>query len=169
MTRWLGLGLTILLALPGCAEQPVDLAVDRSALEEQVAQLYPTSDESSPVTVSCAGELLAQVGATQDCELDVAGEPADVRVSVSEVTEGVAEIEIVPVVPAVRVAETLRASLVEEGWEVDSVECPAELLGVVDDQVTCTASPLPDGGAVEATVTSVTGLDVDFRYQVLTR
>ena len=167
MISRLGLSGAFLLALVGCAAPPADLTVDRATLEEQVAQLYPTTDAASPVAVSCAGELRTQVGATQDCELDIGGEPAVVRVSVSGVTEGLAEIETVPVVPAVRVAEALRVSLLEEGWEVDSVECPAELLGVVDDQVTCTANPLPDGGAVEATVTSVTGLDVDFRYEVL--
>lgn len=160
--------VAVLLALTGCtAESGVDTTVSRAELESQVAALYPPKNERTVVTVACSGDLDAEVGATQDCHLDVDGDPADVRVRVTSVAGDRTEFEATPILTAERVAQTVMAALVEERFDVDSVECAAELVGIVGEQVTCRVAPVQGRGVVEVTVTAVTGLAVDFTYEVL--
>jgi hypothetical protein len=157
------LAATVLLA--GCSATPG--AVEKEELEKQVSGLYTPEDPDAEVVADCAGELEAEVDATQDCHMEVGEETADVRVVVTEVGDDQVDFEATPFVPADRVAETIRASLAEQGFEVDTVECEDELMGEQDATVSCTAAPAEGTGEVEATVTQVDGLMVNFNYEVV--
>ena len=136
-------------------------------LEAQVATMYPAKNDKTTVRVTCDGELAAQEGASQECRVRVDKQRAAVRVSVTEVVAEEVRIDGVLVVPAARVAQELLEALTEEGFAVDEVVCPGELLGTVGETVTCTVTPNTGSGEVAATVTTVRGLRVDFDYAVV--
>lgn len=142
-------------------------AVTTSELEEQIASLYTPDDPDAEITAECEGELAAEVDATQDCHLVVGEEEADVRVVVTEVGDETVDFEASPFVPADLVAETIKGSLVSQGFEVETVECEDELPGEVDATATCTATPSDGAGTIEVVVTSVEGLLVNFDYEVV--
>jgi hypothetical protein len=156
------------LALAGCsAEVSPSKSVSRSELEKQVAGALTVQDGVEAPDVTCSGSLDAEVDASQDCRLESADVASDVRLTVTSVDGSDAEFDIVPFVAAEVVAEQILGSLSEQGFQVDSVECESELLGIVDEMVACTAQPSDGEGTVEATVTSVDGLDIDFDYEVV--
>lgn len=157
------------LALDGCAvqDEPAPArSISRDELESQVAGMYPAADDQTTVRVECEGELPAQEGASQECRVQVDKKRATVRVSVTEVVAQEVRIDSVPVVPASRVAQELLDALLDEGFHVEEVTCPDELVGRLDEQVTCTVTPNTGSGEVTATVTRIRGLKVDFDYVV---
>lgn len=155
------------LALAGCdADALVERTVSRAEVERQLGGMYTPHDPEATVDPSCAGDLVAEVGATQDCHLRIGDQAADVRVRVTGVDGNDSTFEATPFVPAERVAETLRSSLAEEDIDVDDVDCATELLGEVDATVTCFAQPAEGDGSIEVTVTSVDGLLVHFDYRL---
>ena len=155
-------------ALAGCsADVSVDKTVSQSELEKKVAGMYTPDDPDATVDASCDGELKADVGETQDCHLEVGQESADVRVEVTSVEGSDTKFDATPFVPADRVADTIKKSLADQGYQVDSVECEGELMGELDETVACTASPATGEGKIEAQVTEVRGLMVNFNYKVV--
>ncbi|WP_435746908.1 DUF4333 domain-containing protein [Nocardioides sp. SYSU DS0663] len=160
------LALAVGLGLPvaGCAE---DRALSADRLEDEVAALYPAGDAGARVRVRCDDGLEASEGATSDCRVDVGDERAMVRATVTASGDEGPRFEVVPFVPAERLARELLGILVEEEYVVGEVLCLGDLLGRPDESVTCTAEP-PAGGRrtiVEAEVASVRGLDVSVRYR----
>jgi hypothetical protein len=155
-------------ALTGCSFSVGGAdAVEAAELEKQVAGLYTPDDPDAEVTADCKGDLDAEVDATQDCHLEVGEETADVRVVVTSVDGDEVDFEATPFLPAERVAETIQQSLEDQGFPVDSLECEDELMGEEDATVTCTVAPADGEGRIEATVTSVDGLLVNFNYEVV--
>ncbi len=158
----------VLATLAACSEP--DAAPARSIsvdeLETQVAGMYPAKNERTTVRVVCESELDARVGASEECRVQVDKQRATVRVSVTEVVADEVSIDSVLVVPAARVAGKLLEALTGEGFQVDEVVCPGELLGTVGESVTCTVTPNTGSGEVTATVTKIRGLRVDFDYAV---
>lgn len=142
-------------------------AVTQADLEEQISGLYTADDPEAEITADCAGELAAEVDAQQDCHVNVGEEEADVHVVVTKVNDGDVDFETTPYVPAERVAETIKSSLADQEYEVDTVECEAELLGQLDETTTCTAQPADGEGTIEVSVTQVDGLMVNFNYEVV--
>lgn len=141
--------------------------VTEAELEKKLAGLYEPDNPDVEIEADCAGTLEAEVDATQDCHLTVGEEEADVHVVVTKVGDEDVDFEATPYVPADRVAETIKASLGDQGYQVDSVECDDELVGELDATTTCTASPADGEGAIEVKVTSVDGLMVNFNYEVV--
>jgi hypothetical protein len=142
-------------------------SVSQSDLEEQVVETITPDDAKATVDATCADDLDRKVDATQDCHVEIGDETADVRVNVTGVDGNEVEFDLTPYVPTDRVAETIQDALGDEGFQVDSVECEDELLGVVGEVVTCSARPAEGDGTTEATVTSVHGLKVNFDYEVV--
>lgn len=142
-------------------------AVTQSELEKQVADLYTADDPEAEITADCEGELDAEVDATQDCHVNVGEESADVHVTVTKIDGQDVEFEAAPYVPAERVAETIKASLGDQGYQVDSVECEDELAGELGATTTCAAKPAEGDGSIEVKVTQVDGLMVNFNYEVV--
>jgi hypothetical protein len=160
--------LVCVLGLAGCsAEVSTSKTVSQSEVEKQVAGALTVEDGVATPDVTCSGSLDAAVDATQDCHLESSDVASDVRVTVTSVDGSDAEFDIVPFLSADFVAEQILGSLSDQGYQVDTVECEGELLGVVDETVACTAQPSDGEGTVEATVTSVDGLDVNFDYEVV--
>jgi hypothetical protein len=62
-----------------------------------------------------------------------------------------------------KISEELEAQV---GQAPDSVECPGDLEGEVDETMECTLTAGPDTVGVTVTVTSVDGTDVGFDIQV---
>lgn len=142
-------------------------AVTQAELEKQIAALYTPDNPGETIEAECAGTLAAEVDATQDCHLTVGEEEADVHVVVTKVGDEEVDFEATPFVPAERVAETIKSSLADQGYQVDTVECDGELLGQLDETTTCTAAPADGEGTIEVKVTSVEGLMVNFNYEVV--
>lgn len=142
-------------------------AVSQAELEKQVAGIYTPDDPNAEITADCDGTLEPEVDATQDCHLTVGEEKADVHVVVTKVGDDSVDFEATPYVPAERVAETIQTSLGDQGYDIESVECEDELLGVLEETTACTATPAEGDGAIEVTVTSVDGLMVNFNYEVV--
>lgn len=160
------------LALASCSstsdsDDAADAGLDQAALEERVAGMYTPDDPDAEITADCEGGLDAEAGATQDCHLEVGEESADVRAAYTEEGDEDVNVEATPFVPADRVAETIKSSLADQGYKVDTVECEDELMGELDATVSCTATPAEGEGTVEVKVTSVDGLMVNFNYEVI--
>lgn len=149
---------------PDAAATAQSISVDE--LESQVGEMYPAKDERTTVRVACEGELAALEGALQECRVQVDKQRATVRVSVLAVVAEEVRIDSVLVVGAARVAKELLGALADEGFQVDEVVCPGELLGRVGEEVTCTVTPNTGSGEVTATVTKIRGLHVAFDYAV---
>ncbi len=156
-----------LLTLVGCAreEQPPDLTISRDELETEVAGMYPPKKATTTLTVTCGGDLAAEVDASQDCRVLVDERRAEVHVRVTGLDGNDPSIEAVPFVRADRVAEELLAALTEEGYHVTKVTCPGELAGTVGGEVTCTVVPNNGRGDVVVSVSEVRGLKIDFVYE----
>lgn len=158
------------LALAGCsAEVTTGDAenVSQSDLEDRVTGMYTPDDPDATVDASCSGDLDAKVDASQDCHLTVGDQEADVRVQVTSVDGSDTKLDATPFVPADKVAETIKGSLAEQGYRLDTVDCEQELIGEVGETATCTAAPAKGDGTIEAKVTSVDGLMVNFNYKVV--
>ena len=161
---------TLLLAAPVLAGCNAEVStgsnsVSKASLEKQLASTFTPDDPEAKVSADCAGALAAKTDATQDCHMTVGDQEADVRVSVTKVADGDVNFKTTPFVPADTVAETLKQGLLDQGYTVDTVECEDELLGVLDETTTCTASPADGDGTLNVTVTSVDGLLVNFNYK----
>ena len=166
MRRVVLLGV-VLLTLAGCADDAEpDRTISRSDLEGKVAEMYPPKGDTK-VGVECAGALPAELDATQECQVSVNKQRAQVRVTVTEVDGEDTVLDSMPFVPAERVAQELLAAIADEGFQVAKVTCPSELPGTVGGHVTCTVTPNRGDGHVVATVTGVRGLHVDFDYEAV--
>ncbi|WP_372729915.1 DUF4333 domain-containing protein [Nocardioides sp.] len=157
-----------LLALSGCSTQVSETAiVSQAQLETQVSALFTAADPEVEVVATCAGDLGARVGATQDCHLDIGKQDADVRVRVTEIVGKQTKFVTTPFVPATRVAKNIARSLRKQGYRVDQVVCQSELIGEVGAKAICVLAPADRDGKVRAKVKSVKGLKVNFDYRVL--
>ncbi len=161
-----------LLALVVCAAAVTGCSttastVEQAELEKQVAAIYEADDPSDEISATCDGELDAEVDATQDCNVTVGEENADVHVVVTKVDGSDVEFETQTFVPAERLADTLKTQLADQGFEVETVECDGELVGEVDATTECTAAPAEGEGILEVTVTEVDGLMINFNYELV--
>ncbi len=150
-------------AVTGCSMTAT--TVEQGELEKQVASIYEPDDPADKISATCDGELDAEVDATQDCNVTVGEENADVHVVVTKVDGSDVEFETQTFVPAERLADTLKTQLADQGFEVETVECDGELVGEVDATVECTAAPAKGDGVLEVTVTEVDGLMINFNYK----
>lgn len=168
----LALSAVAVAALSGClagcsASVSTSRSVDRADLENQLTTMYTPDDPSASIDATCGGDLAAKVDATQDCHLEVGEQTADVRVAVTSVDGSDTKFDVTPFVTADKVAATIEKSLTDQGYQVDSVDCEAELVGEKGRTVDCTAAPADGDGRIVATVSSVKGLLVDFDYEVV--
>ncbi|MCW2845133.1 MAG: hypothetical protein JWN22_3049 [Nocardioides sp.] len=158
------------VALAGCnaevSTKSAPSTISQSDLEQQLVDGTTPDDKGATVKATCEGDLERKADATQDCHLDVGAETADVHVTVTDAS-GDGTYDVTPYLRAQRVADTIQSTLSGKGYAIDSVECDGDLLGVVDEVVTCTALPEKTGGQLSATVTTVDGLFVNFHIEAL--
>lgn len=138
-------------------------------------RLQEAAGEGAEVT--CNGDLEEQVDAEQTCTVTqevpddddapgaVSTDGSDVRVVVTEIEDGEPAFDLEPFLAAERLGDAIGASLVEQGLELDAVECAGDLEGEVGASTTCSLVPDALGiGAVTAEVTAVDGLFIDFTF-----
>lgn len=168
MKKYAALAVCV-LALAGCSAEvnTGDETVSQADLEKQVSGMFTPDNPDATIDASCEGDLDAKVDATQDCHLTVGDQDADVRVQVTSVDGSDTKLDATPFVPADKVADTIKGSLTDQGYKVDTVDCEEELMGEVGQTATCTAAPSSGDGTIEAKVTSVDGLMVNFNYKVV--
>ena len=180
MRKYAALIACALVALTGCSvsvgtdsdepEPTAEPTVESMAvadLEDLVAGSVTPDDEGAEVSAECAGEIDVEVDAAQTCHLTVGEQIADVHVVVTEVDDGeIVDADITPYLPADRVAETIQASLEEQGSTVDSVDCEGELAGEKGATMGCTATAGTDAGEITVEVTKVDGLFINFHFVV---
>jgi hypothetical protein len=172
MKLYTALAVTI-FALAGCSAEVTtgggDGDLSQSELEKKVADGVTPDDPDAEVSASCEGGLTQEADATQDCHLDVGDETADVRVTVTSTDGDDPDMDVVPFLPAERVADTIDKSLGDQGFVVDQVDCEAELIGELGETADCTAQ-LPESGgetSLKVKVTQVDGLMVNFNFEAV--
>jgi hypothetical protein len=171
MRKYVVIVACALLALTGCSVSVGDSDDPKpwsaSHLEDEVTDDITLDDKDAEFTVECDGGLENEKDATQDCHITTGEDEADVHVVVTEVDDGeISDYDVNSFLPGERVAETIQASLEDQGITVDSVECEGELAGEKDATMGCAATAGKDTGDIEVVVTKVNGLFINFHYQV---
>ncbi len=138
-------------------------SVSKSDVANQITQKLTDANGNKPDSVTCPSDLVAQVGATLNCEMKVKGQTRNVNVTVTSVNGNDVKFDMVQTVDKNQVASIISDKLTEQaGSKPDSVTCPDNLKGTVGATLRC---ELTDGAkkyGVSVAVTSVDGDDVNF-------
>lgn len=157
-----GTGLAALL-LAGCGGTPV---LERAVLERDVAQTLAGQVGTEP-DVSCPDDLTGTVDESVRCEVTLDGDQVPVEVVVTEVDGADIAYEVAPTLLSTSVEEEVSARLAEQvGVAPDDVSCPADLVGLVGEELRCVLTADTDELGVTVTVTEVDGTEVGFDVQV---
>lgn len=116
-------------------------------------------------SVACAGELVAEAGATQDCIATADGKDVGVRATATEVDGEDVTLDYTPFLTGERVSATVAESLSAQGYTGAGGTCESVLVGVVGKTTTCEMVTDDFTTPVVATVTGVVGLTVDFSFE----
>ncbi len=144
-------------------------AVDRADLESEVAANMSGPDVDQ-FDVACAGDLEAEVEATQDCLITFSqdGSTTGVRLDVTAAEGDEVEFDQTLFIPAEDVADAVERAYADRGLTIDEVTCVGELVGEQGETTTCDITSSVDGDVtVEATTTTVEGLTVNFDLTVV--
>ncbi len=154
--------LVALMFLSACSSE---VTVSQDELAAQLTEQITPDNPDDQVSVECEGDLVGEVGATQDCPAMVGEAPVTARVEVTSVDGTDVEYEITTVIEAVDVATSIEETLAGQEYPVESVSCDGELVGEIDETVLCAVTN-SDGEEVEveSTVTSVDGFLVGFDF-----
>ena len=168
MKKYAALGCLLLLPLVGCkAEVTTGRSVDRAELEKQVASLYTADDPKDTVEADCGGDLAAKVGAEQTCHMTVGDSDVDVTVRATSVDGSDVKFSSTPFLKAQTVADTIDEQLKQQNITTTSIACDDDLVGEVGKQTMCHAETAKDKGDLEATVTKVDGLMINFKWKAV--
>lgn len=154
--------LTLLVAalLVGCGDE----RLSTTELQDDVAAKLARDDPSTgKLAVLCDGGMLARVGARQDCRVQHDGQEVGLRVRA--VATDPLRLTAVPFLAPDTLAAEIARILKAEGRKVESVRCPDELVGRPQAHVSCTARIKGHDHDIDAKVTGVDGLLIDFTFE----
>lgn len=171
MNRWLAAPMVMAAAatMAACSFSGSvgDTTVSKDQVQSQISEKVAEQGGTKPDSVTCPGDLKAQVGATLDCKMAEGAKNYGVNVTVTSVDGKTVNFDIVQTVDKDAVAEQIAHQLTQQvGRAPESVTCPADLKGDKGETLRC---ELTDSGAtygVTVTVTSVDGGDVKFDFKV---
>lgn len=140
-------------------------AVSKKDVAGQVINKMTDSDGNKPSSVSCPEDLPAKVGAHIDCEMKVKGDTYNVNVTVTSVEGKDVKFDMVVTVDKNDVARTIGQKLSDQiGSDPNAVTCPDNLKGFVGATLRCVLTDDGKKYAINVTVTSVNGSQVNYRY-----
>ena len=141
---------------PVRAEGEEGAAMTRAGLEEGVARMFDGSSRRA-LRVRCRGTLPRS--GTQDCRVRSRDGAVGLRVAARR-----GGLTATPFLPRHPLATAIARTLRERGRAASDVECHGELLGERGRSAECTVTMAGDRVPVVATVTSVSGLMIDFEF-----
>jgi len=164
----------LVLAVPllgGCSGEASvgaeDPTVTQAQLEDEVASRV-SGEDADQVEVSCAGDLTAKVGESQDCEAAAGGTSTGIRLTVDAVEGEEVEFTQTLFISATELASAVDGYFSDQGIKVTGVTCDGELIGEKGESATCEVTSSSDGDAtVRATTSNVDGLAVNFDIEVV--
>jgi hypothetical protein len=114
-------------------------------------------------SVTCPGGLLGVVGATLDCQAKAGGVTFTAPVKVTGVDGDTVNFDVnVITLDKDKVVDGIKSWAPGEGYNLQSVTCPGDLLGVVGYEMNCEATDASGHGTIHVTTRSVNGTDVGY-------
>jgi hypothetical protein len=153
------------LGLAGCSSGPG--AVGKDDVASQISTKMTDASGNKPDSVSCPGDLKAEVGAQLNCSMKVKGQPFNVNVAVTSVDGDQAKFDMVETVDKDQVATEISDQLAKQvGHTPEKVSCPDNLKGTQGATLRCDLTDEGQTYGVTATVTDVQAGDVLFDFKV---
>lgn len=171
MIRWLAGSVMMAAAatLTACSFSASvgDTSVSKEDVQKQISDKVAEQGGTKPDSVTCPGDLKAQVGATLDCKMSDGSKNYGVNVTVTSVDGKTVNFDIVQTVDREAVAEQISEQLTKQvGRAPESVTCPSDLKGDKGETLQCELTDSGETYGVTVTVTSVKGGDVKFDFKV---
>ena len=142
-------------------------AVSKSDVARQITSKLTDAAGNKPDSVTCPGDLPANVGAQLNCEMKDKNQTFNVNVTVTSVNGSHVEFDMAETVDKNQVASQISDQLTQQvGKKPDSVTCPDNLKGVVGATLRCQLTDGSDKYGIAVTVTSVDAGDVNFNFKV---
>lgn len=155
--------VVVLFGLTGCTTS----GLSASQLQDEVKATLERADADGPAAVElhCDGGLAAEVGAERDCTALAGEERVGLRVKARDVDP--MQLTVSPFLTAEVLAEQIVDVLAQSGRSVDEGTCASALNGHPGAHADCEVWTDGHGHAhdVEATVTAVDGLMIDFTFE----
>jgi len=142
-------------------------AVSKSDVAQQITSKLTDAAGNKPDSVTCPGDLPANVGAQLNCTMKVKDQTFNVNVTVTSVNGNDVKFDMVETVDKNQVASQISDKLTQHvGKKPDSVTCPDNLKGVVGATLRCQLTDGSEKYGVAVTVTNVDAGDVNFNFKV---
>jgi hypothetical protein len=141
---------------------------ERDKVAAQINSRF-ASELGKPVdSVTCPSGLLRAVGATLDCQAKVGDVSFSAPVKVTSVDGDSAKFDVnVVTVGKDQVVAGIKSWAPGEGYNLTSVTCPGNLLGVVGYEMDCEATDASGTGTIRVTTNSVNGTDVAYTIKAV--
>ena len=154
----------LVLASAGCSTEKV---VDKKDVENTVSSKLNDSLGHKPESVTCPENLNGKVGATLDCQAKDSGLTFTVPIKVTSVDGDKVHYDInVVTLGKDKVVDGIKSWGTGQGYELQSVSCPGDLLGVVGYEMDCEATDATGTGTIHVTTRTVNGTDVHYEVEV---
>lgn len=141
--------------------------VGKDDVAGQITTKMTDASGNKPDSVSCPGDLKAEVGAQLNCAMKVKDQPFNVNVTVTTVNGDQVLFDMVETVDKDQVATQIGDQLNEQfGEEPDSITCPDNLKGIEGATLQCELTDQGQTYGVTVTVTGVKAGDVLFDFKV---
>jgi hypothetical protein len=157
------------MALTGCSVSvggSTEKSVASTDVADQISSKVNEKAGHKPDSVTCPGDLKAEVGATLDCQMTDDGQNYGVNVTVTSVDGAKVNFDIVETVDKDAVAKSIADQLESQFGRRPDVTCPENLRGDQGATLRCTLSDQGTTYGVTVTVTSVQGGDVKYDFKV---
>jgi hypothetical protein len=142
-------------------------AVSKTDVAQQITSKLTDAAGNKPDSVTCPGDLPANVGAQVNCEMKVKNQTFNVNVTVTSVNGNDVKFDMVETVDKNQVASQISDKLAQQvGRPPDSVTCPNNLKGVEGATLRCQLTDGSEKYGISVTVTSVDAGDVNFDFKV---
>ena len=172
MIRWLAAPMiaAAAAALAACSfsASTGETTVSKAQVQDQISEKVAEQAGSKPDSVTCPGDLKAEVGAALTCQVTGGSKkPYNVNVTVTSIDGKTVNFDIVQTVGKEAVAEQISQQLTKQvGRAPESVTCPEDLKGDKGETLRCELTDSGETYGIDVTVTSVSGGDVKFDFKV---
>jgi hypothetical protein len=157
--------LALTAGVTACSSGPG--VVSKADIGNQISAKMTDASGNKPDSVSCPGDLKAEVGAQLDCPMKVKGQPFNVNVTVSSINGDQVNFDMVETVDKAEVASQLSDQLAQQvGHKPESVTCPDNLKGAKGATLRCELTDQGQTYGVTVTVNDIQGGDVLFGFKV---
>ena len=142
-------------------------AVSKNDVASQITSKLTDAAGNKPESVTCPGDLPANVGAQLNCTMKVKGQTYNVNVTVTSVNGSDVKFDMVETVDKNQVASVISDKLTQQvGKKPDAVTCPDNLKGTEGATLRCQLTDGADKYGISVTVTNVDAGDVNFDFKV---